>query len=169
MAELVYIGRPKGSVVHLWLERAGDTACSQWSTGGIRAKGSFVRLPSAAGRKVCHMCNQFTHELDDRIRQLNARRHARRRCEAVDGLAVERKQAADAPLAPAATDVANKPQKRSQGGLEPSVGSSPRASPWAGRWKKPAGTMADYIERMKRLDESRSPLLRAAGREGGDP
>ena len=33
----------------------------------------------------------------------------------------------------------------------------------------PNMTMADYIERMKRLDESRSPLLRAAGREGGDP
>jgi hypothetical protein len=69
-----YIGNKKGMTVHLWLPEVEDTACTQWSSGGIRDKHHYIAYQSASRKKVCHMCNQFTHKLDERIAKLKARR-----------------------------------------------------------------------------------------------
>jgi hypothetical protein len=41
---------------HIWLETANDTACTLWSTGGIRSFSKYEVKSHAAGRRICHMC-----------------------------------------------------------------------------------------------------------------
>jgi len=53
--EILVNKRKRSPIAHLWT--GYDTACRQWSTGGIKAKKQYAVLPDNSGHfQICTMC-----------------------------------------------------------------------------------------------------------------
>ena len=57
-SENFFICKSTAKVAHIWT--GSDTACRQYSTGGIKRAGQVVK--DRGQRKICHMCSSVTYE-----------------------------------------------------------------------------------------------------------